>query len=136
MLEGFILDSDKASKVAVIAFILMSIFLSSLYAQGKPVSFNVTFIDSLLARYHLEGVTIFVKKLGVISLNQKTIAFKRKFMEDRLLISLQKNLSFDNSGFGAQFNYRLNTRWMIRGESYQRNWGRQNGIGIIYRLEY
>ena len=128
--------SVKISKFTIILFILFSFFSSNLHAQKQTTRFNATYIDSLLARYHLEGVTIFVKKLGVISLNQKSISLKRKFMEDKLLISLQKNLSFDNSGFGAQFNYKLNTRWVIRGESYQRNWGRQNGLGIIYRLEY
>jgi len=130
------LDLVRVFKICLIVVSLIAILSPDVRAQDKAGKVNIAFIDSILSKYHLEGVTIFVKKLGVISLSQKRVSLKRKMIDDKLLISLQKNLSFDESGFGARFDYKLNSNWMLRGESYQKNWGRQNGIGLLYRLEY
>ena len=93
-------------------------------------------IDSLLARYHLESIKIYVQKLGVISIGDKKIALKRSDFDNRLLITLQKKLSMDYSGFGARFDYDLKDNWLIRGETSENSWGQKSGISLLYQYEY
>lgn len=126
----------KVFKIIFFFILFLIISYPNLYSQIESIDIVTADIDSLLTRYHLEGVKIFVKKLGVISIRDKTVSLERSEMDNRLLIVLQKSLSLNESGFGAKFDYIIHDNWVLRGESYQRSWGQQSGVNIIYRLDF
>ena len=77
-----------------------------------------------------------MKKLGVLSIKDKRVALSRKELNNKLLIKMHKKLSLREEGISAQFDYKLNQYWLLRGESYHRNWGQQSGISLIYEIDY
>ena len=119
-------------------FLILSlfIFISNSNGQIKPIGIEQAKIDSLLSKYHLEGIKIFIKKLGQISIKQNKIALKRNDMNNKLKITVEKSFSLSESGFGAKVDYHIKNHFIIRGESFQRNWGQQSGIGLLLRFEY
>jgi hypothetical protein len=130
------LDLGKVSKLIFLMVIFLIINSSNISAQVHPIGTKTSKIDSLLSKYHLEGVKIFIKKLGVISINEKRVTIKRGELNNRLLIKMQKKLSFNEEGVSAEFDYKFTTHWLLRGESYHRNWGQQSGVSMIYQIEY
>ena len=120
----------------LILLVIIGITITSISAQEKDESILNVNIDSLLTKYHLMGVKIFVKKVGVFSYKDKTLSLKRSDFDDKLLISLSRSISLNENNFGAKFDYKLSERWILRGESYRKSWGQQSGINILYQIEY
>jgi len=108
----------------------------SVFAQEISSEIIKVDIDSLLTRYHLTGVKIFVKKVGVFSLKDKTLSLKRSEFDDKLLITFSRSVSLSENNFGAKFDYKLNEQWILRGESFRRSWGQQSGINLLFQFEY
>ena len=123
-------------KRLILLFIFLTISNTSIVAQEKNDGILNVNIDSLLTKYHLMGVKIFVKKVGVFSLKDKTLSLKRSDFDDKLLITLSRSVSLSENNFGAKFDYKLSERWILRGESYRRSWGQQSGINVLYQIEY
>lgn len=122
-------------KIILITIVLISISFST-YAQDKSAGIINVDIDSLLTRYHLTGIKIIVNKVGVFSLKDKTLSLKRSDFDDKLLITFSRSVSLSKNNFGAKFDYKLNERWLLRGESFQRSWGQQSGINLLFQFEY
>lgn len=120
--------------------LLLLIFLIAtntlVVAQEKDDNILNVNIDSLLTKYHLMGVKIFVKKVGVFSYKDKTLSLKRSDFNDRLLITLNSSVSLSENNFGAKFDYKLNDSWILRGESYRKSWGQQSSINLLFQFEY
>jgi len=112
------------------------ILTSNIFAQKSSGNFININVDTLLSRYHLLGVKIFIKKVGVLSLKDKTLSLKRSDFNDKLLITLYSSISLSENNYGAKFDYLIKERWILRGETYRRNWGQQSGISLLYRMEY
>jgi hypothetical protein len=123
-------------KRLILLFIFITILNIPIVAQEKNDGILNVNIDSLLTKYHLMGVKIFVKKVGVFSFKDKTLSLKRSDFDDKLLITLSRSVSLSENNFGAKFDYKLSERWILRGESYRRSWGQQSGINVLYQIEY
>ena len=115
--------------------ILFIINMAVLAQEDNKSILNVN-IDSLLSKYHLMGVKIFIKKVGVFSFKDKTLSLKRSDFNDKLLVTLSSSVSLSENNFGAKFDYKFSDRWLIRGESYRRSWGQQSGINLLFQIEY
>lgn len=109
---------------------------NTIIAQEQDDSILNVNIDSLLTKYHLMGIKIFVKKVGVFSIKDKKISLDRTDFDDKLLITLSRSVSLNENNFVAKFDYKLNDHWIIRGESYRRAWGQQTGVNLMYQIEY
>ena len=118
----------------IIIFLFMIITLG--HAQEEESSILNVNIDTLLTKYHLMGVKIFVNKVGVFSIKDKTLSLKRSDFNDKLLITLSRSVSLSENNYGAKFDYKLSDHWIIRGESYRRVWGQQTGVNLLYQIEY
>ena len=123
------------SKFILILIITIFIYIPLLAQEQDNSILNVN-IDSLLTKYHLMGIKIFVKKVGVFSIKDKTLSLKRSDFDDKLLITLSRSVSLSENNFGAKFDYKLTDHWIIRGESYKRVWGQQTGVNLLYQIEY
>jgi len=123
-------------KNILIILILFVSTYSSTVAQEKDKNILNVNIDSLLTKYHLIGIKIFVNKVGVFSLKDKTLSLKRSDFDDKLLFTLSSSISFSENNFGAKFDYKLNDYWILRGESFKRSWGQQSGINLLFQFEY
>ena len=123
----------KASYLIIVLVLIMALNVSGQDSSATILNVNV---DSLLARYHLLGIKIFVNKVGVFSLKDKKISLKRSDFNDKLLITLSRSVSLSQNDFGAKFDYKFSDRWLIRGESYRRSWGQQSGINLLFQIEY
>jgi len=123
-------------KNILIILILFVATYSSTVAQEKDKNILNVNIDSLLTKYHLIGIKIFVNKVGVFSLKDKTLSLKRSDFDDKLLFTLSSSISFSENNFGAKFDYKLNDYWILRGESFKRSWGQQSGINLLFQFEY
>jgi hypothetical protein len=123
-------------KKILILYFFLTLTNISIVAQEKNDSILNVNIDSLLTKYHLMGVKIFVKKVGVFSYKDKTLSLKRSDFDDKLLITLSRSVSLSENNFGAKFDYKLSERWIFRGESYRRSWGQQSGMNVLYQIEY
>jgi hypothetical protein len=123
-------------KKILIILILFTTTNISIFAQDKSSDIINVDIDTLLTKYHLMGVKIFVKKVGVFSYKDKTLSLKRSDFNDKLLITLNSSVSLSENNFGAKFDYKLSDSWILRGESYRRSWGQQSGVNLLFQLEY
>ena len=121
----------------IILFTIILFWASNtIIAQEKVDSILNVNIDSLLTKYHLIGIKIFVNKVGAFSYKDKTLSLKRSDFNDKLLITLSSSVSLSENNFGAKFDYKLNDYWILRGESFRRSWGQQSGVNILYQIEY
>ncbi|MGD9487048.1 MAG: hypothetical protein AB7W47_03450 [Calditrichaceae bacterium] len=93
-------------------------------------------IDSLLQKYHLDGVRIFVKKLGVFSVKEKNVSLKRKDLDDRLYLNFQRSLSMNRDDYSLSMEYRLTRGLFLKGESAKIFKGTKNSLNLLYKIEY
>lgn len=123
-------------KIWALAFLVILLTSMNLSAQENSNKTSKVNVDSLLSKYHLMGVKIFINKVGVFSLKEKMVSLSRSDFNDRVLFNIYSSVSFSENNYGASFDYVINNGWILRGESIRRIWGQQSGIGVLYRLEY
>ena len=123
----------KKLQILILFFLTFNIAVSAQEDNNSILNVN---IDSLLTKYHLMGVKIFIKKVGVLSLKDKTLSLKRSDFNDKLLVTLSKSVSLSENNFGAKFDYKLSDSWILRGESYRKFWGQQSSINLLFQIEY
>ncbi|MGD9897649.1 MAG: hypothetical protein AB7T22_00855 [Calditrichaceae bacterium] len=93
-------------------------------------------VDSLLQKYHLDGVRIFVSKLGVLSLKEKNVSLKRKDLDDRLYMNFQRSLSMNRDDYNLSMEYRIKKGLFLKGESAKIFKGTKNSLNLVYKIEY
>lgn len=124
--------------IAVLYLLLVSLPLLSQEGEAKSeqVTLNSAVVDSLLEKYYLDGVKVFIEKLGVLSIKQKNLSLERKEFDNRLMINVQRSLSLNRNELHLIMQYQINPRLFLKGESNRSIKGIKSSVNLVYKFEY
>lgn len=139
-LGEFTLVLARLFRVICVVVVILSVAVD-VNAQDTPVKksrgiLGDVQIDSLLQKYHLDGVKLFVKKLGVLSVKEKNVSLKRRDLDDRLYLNFQRSLSVNRDDYNLSMEYRIKRGLFLKGESAKIFKGTKNSLNLVYKIEY